>query len=155
MYLWMGIVYTGRGCRRFSRRVDARRDFTSPAWSDCCAPGGLVGAVGHPFLLFEAQMEQNQMEDYLSDEEDSGVMPNPQTPAPSRGGSLVERTDSEPETDGPSAPRCAICFRADHGSLIYVVTPHSMSLLRSSLCWWAMQCSHALCEKWHVGRNRQ
>ena len=68
-------------------------------------------------------MEQNQMDDYLSEEEDSGVMPNPQTPAPSRGSPLVERTDSEPETEDPLAPRCAICFRADHGSLIYVVTP--------------------------------
>ena len=68
-------------------------------------------------------MEQNQMDDYLSVEEDSGAMPNPQTPAPSRGDPLVEKTDTEPEAEGRSAPRCAICFRADHGSRIYIATP--------------------------------
>ena len=119
----MSIVYTGRGCRRFSRCVDVRRDFTSSPWVDRCDPGVLFGAGGNPFLLSEAQIEQNQMGDYLSVEEDSGVAPNPPAPEPSRGVPLVDRTDSEPEPEDPSAPRCAICFRADRGSLIHVVTP--------------------------------
>ena len=53
-------------------------------------------------------MGKQQMDDYLSDDEDSGAMPNPHTPAPSRGSPLVERTDAEPETEDRSAPRCAI-----------------------------------------------
>ena len=48
------------------------------------------------------------MGDYLSGDDDSGVMPNPQTPAPSRGEPLVEQTDTEPEAEDRSAPRCAI-----------------------------------------------
>ena len=50
-------------------------------------------------------MGQNQMGGYFSDDEDSGVMPNPQTPAPSRGSPLVEQADADPETEDRSGPR--------------------------------------------------
>ena len=98
------------------------------------------------------------MGDYLSGDEDSGVMPNPQTPAPSIDEAFAERTATyEPEAEAPLAPRCAGCFRADRGSRIYIVTPVFFlrpAILCISFCWWAMERPRSLCERCPSGHKR-
>ena len=67
---------------------------------------------------------ENQIDDYLSDDEEGDMLRNPQTPAPdwSRGGKFehpLSESDGEVEEAAPAAPACAVCFSASHGPLVY------------------------------------
>ena len=67
---------------------------------------------------------ENQIDDYLSDDEEGGVLRNPQTPAPDwgRGGTFdhpLSESDGAVEEAAPAAPAGAVCFSASHGPLVY------------------------------------
>ena len=67
---------------------------------------------------------ENQMDDYLSDDEEGDVLRNPQTPAPdwSRGGEFehpLSESGGEVEEAAPASPACAVRFSASRGTLVY------------------------------------
>ena len=67
---------------------------------------------------------ENQIDDYLSDDEEGGVLRNPQTPAPDwgRGGEFehpLSESGGGVEEAAPASPACAVRFSASHGPLVY------------------------------------
>ena len=66
-----------------------------------------------PFYLRHGAEAENQMGDYISDDEDGAMLQNPQAPAPdwSRGRTLdhpLSESDGEVEEASPASPACAV-----------------------------------------------